>query len=78
MTAYNYAKLSSVKAFIAVYKFDIICLSETYLDSGVAPDDDKLEISGYSLVWSDHFSNNRRRGVCVYYKNFLLLLVLDI
>ena len=39
VSAYNYTKLSSLKAFIAVHKFDIICLSETYLDSSVAPDD---------------------------------------
>ena len=75
---YNYTKLSSLKAFVAVHKFDIICLSETYLDSSVAPDDDNLEISGYSLVRSDHPSNNKCGGVCVYYKNFLPLRVLDI
>ena len=40
--AYNYIKLSSLKAFIAVHKFDIICLSETYLDSSGAPDDEKF------------------------------------
>ena len=78
MSAYNYTKLSSLKAFIAVHKFDIICLSETYLDSSVAPDDDNLDISGYSLVRSNHPSKNKRSGVCVYYKNFLPLRVLDI
>ena len=75
---YNYTKLSSLKAFTAAHKFDIICLSEAYLDSSVAPDDDNLEISGYSLVRSDHPSNNKRGGVCVYYKHFLPLRVLDI
>ena len=78
MSAYNYTKLSSLKAFIAVHKFDIICLSETYLDSSVVPDDDNLEISGYSLIRSDHSSNNKRGRVCVYYKKFLPLRVLVI
>ena len=78
MSAYNYTKLSSLKAFIAVHKFDIICLSETYLDSSIAPDDDNLDISGYSLVRSNHPFKNKRSGVCVYYKNFLPLRVLDI
>ena len=41
--AYNYTKLSLLKAFITVYKFDINCLPETYLDSSVAPDDDHCE-----------------------------------
>ena len=66
VSAYNYTKLSSLKAFIAVHKFDIICLSETISD-------DNLEISGYGLVRSDHPSNNKRGGVCVYYKIFLPL-----
>ena len=78
MSAFNYTKLSSLKAFIAVHKFDIICLSETYLDSSVAADDDNLKIPGYNLVRSDHPSNNKREGVCVYYKDFLPLRVLDI
>ena len=72
VSAYNYTKLFSLKPFIAVHRFDIICLSETYLDSSVAPDDDNLEIR------SDHTSNNNPGGVCVYYKHFLPLRVLDI
>ena len=78
VSAYNCTKLSSLKAFTAVHKFDIICLSETYLDSSIAPDDGNLEISGYSLVRSDHPSNKKRGGVCIYYKNFLPLQVFDI
>ena len=73
MSVYNYAKLFSPKTFTAVHKFDIICLSETYLDSSVAPDDDNLEISGYGLVQSDHLSNNKHRGVCVYNLPLLVL-----
>ena len=54
VSACNYTKLFFLKAFIAVHKSDIVCLSETYLDSSVAPPDDgNLEISGYSLVRSD-------------------------
>ena len=69
VSAYNYTKLSSLKAFMAVHKFDIICLSETYLDSSLAPDDKNLIIS------ANHSSNNKRGGVCVYHKNFLPLWV---
>ena len=29
---------------------DIICLSETYLDSSIQSDNDNLEIPGYNLV----------------------------
>ena len=53
-------------------------MSETYLDSSIAPHDDNWEISGYNLVQSEHPSNNKRGGVSVYYKNFLSLWVLEI
>ena len=40
ITAYNYTKILFFKAYTAVYKFDIICLPETYLDSKTLLDDD--------------------------------------
>ena len=46
-------------------------MSETYLDSSI--DDEGLEISGYYLIRSDHPSNKKRGGICIYYKNFLPL-----
>ena len=41
-------------------------------------DDINLEISGYTLFRSDHRSNNKRRGVCIYCKSFLPLRILNI
>ena len=70
----NYTKLFLLKAYIAIHKFDLICLSETYLDSSTTSD----EISEYKLIRSDHPSNNKRSGVCNYYKNFLSLRVLSV
>ena len=67
-----------LKAYIAIYKFDIICISETYLDSSTPSDDNNLEISGYNLVHSDHPSNNKRGGVCIYYKTFLHLRIVNV
>ena len=76
--AHDYSKLFLLKAYIWVRKFDIICLSETYLDSTVPLDDDNLVISGYKLICSDHPSNTKYRGVCLYSKNHLPLRVLNI
>ena len=50
ISAHNYAKVFLLKAYFAIHKFDIICISETYLDSSTASDDNNLEISGYTLV----------------------------
>ena len=76
--AYSYNTLFVPRAYIAVHKFDVICLSETYLDSTVASDDESLEITGYNLVRSEHPANNKRGGVCLYYKTCLPLRFLDI
>ena len=71
--AHNFAKLSLLRAYTSTHKFDIICSSETYLDSSI--DDESLGISGYFLIRSDHLSNKTRGGICIYYKNFFPLKV---
>ena len=48
--AHNFVKLSLLRAYIPIDKIDIICLSETYLDSSIPSDDDNLELPGYNLV----------------------------
>ena len=50
LLTYNYNKLFLLGAYIAVDKFDVICLSETYLYSTIASDDENLEITSYNLV----------------------------
>ena len=54
ISAHNYAKVFLLKAYTAIHKFDIICISEIYLDSSTSSDDNNLEISEYTLVRSDH------------------------
>ena len=66
ISAHNFAKLSLLAAYNLVHSFDIICLSETYLNSEIPPNDTRLELPGYNLFRSDHPFNNRRGGVCVY------------
>ena len=78
ISAHDHSKLFLLKAYVSVHKFDIICLSEIYLDSTVLLDDDNLVISGYNLIRSDHPSNTKRGGVCLYYKNYLPIRVLNI
>ena len=75
ISAHDYSKLFLLKAYISVHKSDITCSSEIYLDSTVPLDDDNLVISWYNLIRSDHPSNTKHRGVCLYYKNYLPLRV---
>ena len=73
MAAHNYDKLSLLTASNLV-----ICHPETYLNSETLPNDTRLELPGYNLLRSDHPSNNKRGGVCIYYKSTLPLRILNI
>ena len=70
--------MSLLRAYISINKIDIICLSETYLDSIIPSDDDNLELPGYNLVLADNPTNTKRGSVCIYYHNSLPLKVIDI
>ena len=78
LIARSFAKVSLLTAYLSVNKFDIVCLSEIFLNSEILTDDETLEIPGYNITWFNHLSNIKRGGVCVYYKTSLALHVLDI
>ena len=78
ISAHNYAKLSLLRTYLLFHKFEIICRSETYLNSGNSPDDETLEISGYNLERSDYLLNSKRGGVCIYHKNYLPLRIISV
>ena len=69
--ANNMLKLSSIAAYNSIHKYDFICISETYLDSSVQSDDRDISINGYNLIRADLPSNNKRGGVCIYYRESL-------
>ena len=64
-------KLSLLTAYNSTQHYDIICISERYLDSSI--DENTLKLDGYSLIRTDHPGNMKRDRVCVYYKENLLL-----
>ena len=57
---------------------DFICISETFFDSSFKSDHKGLMLDGYNLIWSDHPSNTKRGGVCIYYKESLAVRLVDI
>ena len=73
-----FTKFSLLSAYSSVHKFDIICLSETYLNSEASSDDENLEIAGYNLVIEDHPSNSKGGGVCGNYKSSLPFRVINV
>ena len=78
ISAHNYVKLSLLRAYLSTQKFDVICISETYLNSDTSTVDENLETAGYTLIRDDHPSNTKRGGVCIYYKHSLALKLVDI
>ena len=63
VAAHNFIKIALLKAYLSAHKIDIVCLSETLLNSSVSIDDDNLQIPGYSSLRADHPSNIKRVGV---------------
>ena len=51
-----------MQAYIADQNFDIVCLSETFLNSSIQNDDNKLKIDGYNLIRRDHPSDSKQKG----------------
>ena len=78
ISAHNYVKLSLLRAYLFTHRFDVICSSETYLDSDTFNEDTNLEIVGYASIRSNHPSNNKRGGACLYYRNSLAFRLLNI
>ena len=67
-----------IQAYITDQNFDIVCLSETFLNSSIQNDDHKLKIDGYNLIRSDHPSDPQKSGgVCIYYKEHITLISHD-
>ena len=54
-----------------LHKFDVICISETYLDKSA--DNDALPIDGYNIIRADHPYNQKRGGLSIYYTEQLKL-----
>ena len=78
ISAHNFIKLSLLRPYIAIHKFDVVCLSETYLNASIPNDDVSLDVPGYNLFRADHPSNTKRGGVCIYYRNSLPLKIIGI
>ena len=70
----NFVKIPHLEAYAISHNIDIICLSETFLDTSYSNDDTRLHLTGYSLIRADHPKNLKRGGVCIYYKEHLPLI----
>ena len=74
LAAHDFIKVPLIEVFITISNFDIVCLSETFLDSTIPGDDENRQINGYSLLTADYPNDIKRGGVCIYFKESLPLI----
>ena len=77
LAAYKFTKLSLIEGYLNINDNGIICLSETFLGSFISIDDNRLSISGYSMMRAYHPSNTKRGRLCLFYKEHLPIIRRD-
>ena len=78
IAAHNFSKLSLLEAYNVQHKFDMICLSETFLDSSIPTNDERLNMKEYKLIRADNPSGSKKGGVAIYYKEFLAVRPVEV
>ena len=69
--AHDRIKVSLLEAYISVYNYDILVLSETYLSSDISHDETFIEGFGQNTFRKDNPRGLRKGGVCMYFKENL-------
>ena len=75
--AHNFQKLELLQSYTWSNKVDILCLFEAFPNLDTSCKDVNLQLPGFSLTTADHLSNTRRGQVCIYYRNFLPLKLIN-
>ena len=60
LTAHDSIKTSLLQAYISHHNYDIICLSETFLNSSIQTNNDRISIDGFNLIRADHHSDLKK------------------
>ena len=60
-TPHDSIKISLLQAYIIQINYDIICLSETFLNFSIQTNNDSISIDGYNLIRADHPTESKKR-----------------
>ena len=74
MAAHDFAKIYLTQSSLS-YNTDTMLLSgffKFFLIFLIETNDPNIDISRYNSLRPDHLSNTKRGGVCMFYKNYLL------
>ena len=77
ITPHDSIKISLLQAYLIQNNYDMICLSEMFLNASIQINDDRIPIDGYNLMRVDHPSDSKRGGVCIYCKEHIPLIKRD-
>ena len=69
----GHIKILLIEAYNSVRKFDVIALSETMLDDMISNEDVHIEGFSSEVYRSDHPSNTKTGGVCLYFREGLAI-----
>ena len=67
LPAHDFSKLPLIEVYNTHDNFDMIFLSETYLDSSYADDDTRLNLKDFTLIRADNPHNCKRGGVSIFF-----------
>ena len=56
----------------------MICLSETFLDSSIPTNGEKLNMKGFKLIRADNPNDSKKGGVSIYYEEFLAVRPVEV
>ena len=74
LAAHIFSKVSLLQAISVSKKYDLICLSETFLDQSIDSLDERITIEGYNLLRADHPSNKKGEESAFIVRNIFLSL----
>ena len=74
LAAHNSNEVSLLQAISVSKKYDLICLSETFLDPSIDSSDERTTIEGYNLLRADHPSNKKGEESAFIIRNIFLSL----
>ena len=77
VTAHSATKISLLQAYITHHNYGIIYLTETFLNSSIQSNDNRITIHRYNLIRSYYPSDSKKGVVCIYYKVHIPHIILQ-
>ena len=66
-----------LKSYVTQHNCNKISLFETFLNFSIQNDNNRINTNYYNLIKTDHSSNSKKVGVCIYYKEHIPFIEQD-